>query len=227
MHPGWLHQAFPGPAPRAGRQDRREGESGADMQDHPAPTPCSLQFIELMPGSCLSKAKASPCRNDREVAQDEPKSPGRHWVLPRVLDTVEEHLAQEVHGLEDVLHGVDPARLCEEWERGTARRRGARVWPGVHTESRLSFSGLIQHQHSLAFGGALHPFSSSKHLWAMPLAPRPPMLPGGRTPYSSPQAPRQLPESSKAKPWLCDNQRFTSCSHRGCRRQTSCHPGQP
>lgn len=29
------------------------------------------------------------------------------------------------------------------------------------------------------------------------------------------------------KPWLCDKQTFTSCSHRGCRRQLSCHPGQP
>lgn len=124
-------------------------------------------------------------QNDREVAQDEPKSPGRHWVLPRVLDTVEEHLAQEVHGLEDVLHGVDPARLCEEWERGTARRRGARVWPGVHTESRLLFSSLVQHRHSPAFGGALHPFSSSKHLWAMSLAPRPPCHQVGEPPTAA------------------------------------------
>lgn len=71
------------------------------------------------------------------------QSPGRHWVLQRVLDTVEEHLAQVVHGLEDVLHGVDPACLREEGERGTARGQGAHVQPEVHTESRLLFPNLI------------------------------------------------------------------------------------
>lgn len=67
-----------------------------------------------------------------EVARDEPKSPGWRRVLQGALDTVEEHLAQEVHGLEDVLHGVDSARLGEEGERGVASGQGAHVWPGVH-----------------------------------------------------------------------------------------------
>lgn len=88
------------------------------------------------------------------MVQDEPKSPGRHWVLQRALDTVEEHLAQEVHGLEDVLHRVDPARLRKEGEWGAARGQGGRIQPGVHTESCLLFPGLIQHRHSLAFGSS-------------------------------------------------------------------------
>lgn len=81
-----------------------------------------------MPGSCLSKAQARPCKVT-ELAQDKPKSPGRCWVSQRVLDTVEEHLAQEVHGLEDVLHGVDPAWLREEGEWGTGSGQGTRVQP--------------------------------------------------------------------------------------------------
>lgn len=74
---------------------------------------------------------------------------------------MEKHLAQEVHGLEDVLHGVDPARPCEEGEWGTARGQGAWVQPGVHTESRLLMTGLVQHGHSLAFGSALQHLQAS------------------------------------------------------------------
>lgn len=66
------------------------------------------------------------------MARDEPKSPGWRRVLQGALDTVEEHLAQEVHGLEDVLHGVDSARLGEEGEWGAASGQGAHVRPGVH-----------------------------------------------------------------------------------------------
>lgn len=56
------------------------------------------------------------------MAQDELKSPGQNWVLQGILETVVEHLAQVVHGLEDVLYGVDPARLHEEGDRGPVRR---------------------------------------------------------------------------------------------------------
>ena len=63
----------------------------------------------------------------------------------------EQHLAKVVHGLEDVLYGVDPACLCEEGERGTTCRQGARIQPGVHRESCLLFPGLVQHGHSLVF----------------------------------------------------------------------------
>lgn len=63
------------------------------------------------------------------MAQDKPTSPGWHRVLQRVLDTVEEHLAQQVHGLEDVLHGVDPACPSKEGKWGTVSRRGAGVQP--------------------------------------------------------------------------------------------------
>lgn len=78
------------------------------------------------------QGKGRSLQSGREVARDEPKSPGWRRVLQGALDTVEEHLAQEVHGLEDVLHGVDSARLGEEGERGAARGQGAHVRPGVH-----------------------------------------------------------------------------------------------
>lgn len=112
-----------------------------------------------------------PLQSDRELAQHKLKSPGQCWVSQRVLDTVEEHLAQQVDGVEDVLHGVDPACLCEEGERGTGSRQGTRAWPGC-TQNHPCYSLLSQTGHSLALGTAPHPFSSSKHLWAMPLAPR-------------------------------------------------------
>lgn len=77
-------------------------------------------------------------QSDRELAQDEPKSPGQCWVSQRVLDTVEEHLAQEIHGLEDVLHGVDPAWLHEEGDRGTGSRQGTGAWPGC-TQNHICY----------------------------------------------------------------------------------------
>lgn len=177
VHPGWPHRALLGQAPGAGGRDRT-GQARRRVWSHPAPAPHSLRLTELVP----QQGKGKSLQSDREVARDEAKSPGRHWVLQRVLDAVEEHLAQLVHGLEDVLHGVDPARLREEGERGTARGQGTHVWPGVHTESHLLFPGLVQRRHSLAFGSALHPFSSSKHLWAMLSALRCPRHQVGQPP---------------------------------------------
>lgn len=133
---------------------------------HTAPS-CSPQLTELMP----QQGTGQSLQSDRELAQDKPKSPGRRWVSQRVLDTVEEHLAQEVHGLEDVLHGVDPACLREEGEWGTGSGQGTRVRPGC-TQNHSCYS-LASHNRAQPGISAPHPFSSSRHLWAMPLAPRP------------------------------------------------------
>lgn len=61
---------------------------------------------------------------------------------------MEEHLAQQVHGLEDVLHGVDPARPGKEGKWSTVSRWGAGVQPGMHTEPQWLLPGLAQHNHN-------------------------------------------------------------------------------
>lgn len=117
------------------------------------------------------------------MARDEPKSPGWRRVLQGALDTVEEHLAQEVHGLEDVLHGVDSACLGEEGERGAASGQGAHVWPGVHK----NHAGYCLASNSKTKGcqGPLSPWQLQASQ-GNAIGSQTSISPGGRSPSSSP-----------------------------------------
>lgn len=152
------------------------------MQDHPA-----AHSLELMPQQGTGQAWQS----DRQLAQDKPKSPGLCWVSQRVLDTVEEHLAQEVHGLEDVLHGVDPACLGEEGEWATGSRQGTRVQPGC-TQNHTCYPLAL---HNRAQPGIRHCSSSLQQLHTS-LGNAPDGI-SWENPLQQPQVQRQPPDSSK------------------------------
>lgn len=115
---------------------------------------CSPELTELVP----QQGPGQSLQGDTELAQDTSPAPRR--VPQRVLDTLEEHLAQQAHGLEDVLHGVDPACLCAEGQWGTGSRQGTGAWPGC-TQNHSCYSLSHAAGHSLARGTAPHPFSSS------------------------------------------------------------------